>query len=70
LIEGDLIFDVSPFVELHPGGKDFILRNVGKDITKSFNGGVYGHSNSAKNILQTLRCGRLSRTEIVQKCEM
>lgn len=59
VIEGDMVYDVSEFTTLHPGGSGFINNNIGKDITKSYNGGVYSHSNTAKNLLQTLRCGRL-----------
>jgi len=59
VIEGDLVYDVSEFAQVHPGGSKLITSNIGNDITKSFNGRVYAHSNAAKNLLQTLRCGRL-----------
>jgi len=60
VIEGDLVYDVKDFTSKHPGGSKILMNNIGRDITKSFNGGVYPHSNAAKNILQTLRCGRLT----------
>lgn len=59
VIEGDLVYDVKEFGALHPGGSNYIKNNNGRDITAAFNGAVYGHSNAARNMLQTLRCGRL-----------
>lgn len=63
VIEGNLVFDVKEFASTHPGGAQYIKNNIGKDITRVFNGVVYAHSNAAKNILQTLRCGRLEETK-------
>jgi len=71
VIEGDLVFDVKKFVTMHPGGSQYIISYMGKDITKAFNGAVYNHSGSAKNLLQTLRCGRLQQTTVsaeMKKC--
>lgn len=59
VMEGDLVYDVKEFASIHPGSQQLIKNNLGKDITRSFNGGVYAHSNAAKNILQTLRCGKI-----------
>jgi len=66
VIEGDLVFDVTSFKKLHPGGSQYVVNNLGKDITKAFNGSVYTHSLAAKNILQTLRCGRLKPTSCAE----
>jgi len=57
----EIVYDVREFIKTHPGGKNFIQSYIGKDIAASFNGGVYSHSNAAKNLLQTLRCGRLMK---------
>lgn len=46
LISG-FIHDVSTFIDEHPGGRHFITRNIGKDATTAFFGGVYDHSNAA-----------------------
>jgi len=59
VVEGDLVYDVKGFMPLHPGGSSYLKNNIGKDISSPFNGGIYTHSNAAKNVLQTLRCGRL-----------
>ena len=37
IIDG-LVYDVSDYVEAHPGGEDNILRNVGGDASKGFHG--------------------------------
>jgi len=58
---GDLVFNVWAFIDIHPGGKQYLLNYIGKDISKPFSDGVYLHSNAAKNKLQTLRCGRLRK---------
>lgn len=58
LIEG-VVHDVSGFVDDHPGGRAMITSVVGKDATALFNGGVYGHSNAARNLLSSMRVGVL-----------
>ncbi|KAL4076410.1 hypothetical protein V8B97DRAFT_1921978 [Scleroderma yunnanense] len=49
------IHDVSEFVNDHPGGPLLIRRNIGKDATAAFFGGVYDHSNAAHNLLSMKR---------------
>jgi stearoyl-CoA desaturase (delta-9 desaturase) len=53
------IHDASLFAEQHPGGKAFVESRRGKDIADSFDGGVYNHSNAARNQLDMLRIARL-----------
>ncbi|TDL24620.1 delta 9-fatty acid desaturase protein [Rickenella mellea] len=53
------IHDVADFLDEHPGGHAILLRNVGKDATASFFGGVYTHSNAAHNLLAMMRVGVL-----------
>lgn len=52
-----LVHDVTDFAREHPGGKALILTAVGKDATAMFNGGVYNHSNAARNLLAKYRVG-------------
>ena len=52
-----LVIDVEEFMEEHPGGKNMIKAELGKDITEKFWGGVYKHSNAAHNLIHTLRIG-------------
>ncbi|CAG8471029.1 5448_t:CDS:2 [Ambispora leptoticha] len=56
LIEG-IIHDVTNFIDEHPGGKAFITSSIGRDMTTAFNGGVYDHSNAARNLTSMLRVG-------------
>ncbi|KAJ1745902.1 stearoyl-CoA 9-desaturase, partial [Coemansia sp. RSA 2523] len=61
VIEG-FVYDVKPFINDHPGGSALILGGIGKDMTEAFNGGVYMHHNSARNLMNTsLRIGVLQR---------
>ena len=49
LVSG-FIHDVSSFVEEHPGGARLLTSNSGLDMTVSFFGGYYAHSNAAHNV--------------------
>ena len=49
LISG-FIHDVSSFMDEHPGGIHLVKKNLGKDATTAFFGGVYDHSNAAHNV--------------------
>jgi stearoyl-CoA desaturase (delta-9 desaturase) len=44
------IHDVSDFLDDHPGGRHFLTKNIGRDATTAFFGGVYDHSNAAHNV--------------------
>ena len=59
VVVAGIIHDVTDFITEHPGGKALIKGWVGKDATAVFNGGVYGHSNAAHNLLSTMRVGVL-----------
>lgn len=58
-----IIHDVTPFAIDHPGGLPLIKASHGKDATTAFSGAVYQHSNAAKNLLATMRIGKLSGSE-------
>lgn len=44
------IHDLSDFMDEHPGGRHLLAKNLGKDATTAFFGGVYDHSNAAHNV--------------------
>lgn len=48
------IHDVSDFMDEHPGGRHLLARNIGKDATTAFFGGVYDHSNAAHNVCPSI----------------
>ncbi|CAG8455985.1 13530_t:CDS:10 [Dentiscutata erythropus] len=58
-IEG-IIHDITDFMEDHPGGKAILIASRGEDMTNAFNGGVYDHSNAARNLLSSFRIGVIS----------
>ncbi|KAJ2483646.1 hypothetical protein IWW56_000210 [Coemansia sp. RSA 2131] len=59
VIEG-FIYDVEKFIKMHPGGPWLIMSGIGKDMTNAFNGGVYNHHYSARNLMNsTMRVGRI-----------
>lgn len=54
VVEGD-VFDVTDFLDEHPGGFDIIISNTGKDATEDFN--EIGHSKSARELLSNYKIG-------------
>ncbi|KAI0728866.1 delta9-fatty acid desaturase [Fomitopsis betulina] len=59
VIIGGFIHDVTQLIDEHPGGRHLIMKNIGKDATTAFFGGVYDHSNAAHNWLSMMRVGVL-----------
>ncbi|KAJ3012143.1 UNVERIFIED_CONTAM: hypothetical protein HDU68_001356, partial [Siphonaria sp. JEL0065] len=59
LIISGVVYDVSNFMDEHPGGKGFLRVSIGRDVTASFNGGVYDHANAARNLMSSMRFARL-----------
>lgn len=58
IVDG-LVHDVGDFVEEHPGGSRLLAAGIGRDVSKSFHGLVYGHSNAARNLLSNFRIARI-----------
>ncbi|KAF9322452.1 hypothetical protein BG006_002389 [Podila minutissima] len=54
LLEG-VVYDVAEFMTEHPGGEKYLKMALGKDMTAAFNGGMYDHSNAARNLLSLMR---------------
>ncbi|EQL02548.1 acyl-CoA desaturase [Ophiocordyceps sinensis CO18] len=52
---GGVIYDVAGFMDRHPGGRAMLNMALGRDATQWFEGGVYGHSGNAHNLLCGLR---------------
>ncbi|KFB45006.1 AGAP006060-PA-like protein [Anopheles sinensis] len=53
----DNVYDVTGYMEDHPGGSELITEWAGKDVTKDFDD--FGHSSDAMRILRTLHVGVL-----------
>ncbi|CAK7895129.1 acyl-CoA desaturase 1 [[Candida] anglica] len=59
IVISNIIHDITPFMEQHPGGVQLLKASHGKDATSAFFGGVYRHSTAASNLLATMRIGVL-----------
>eukprot|EP00882_Tetradesmus_deserticola_P008425 GHRQ01008884.1.p1 GENE.GHRQ01008884.1~~GHRQ01008884.1.p1 ORF type:complete len:245 (+),score=29.08 GHRQ01008884.1:842-1576(+) len=52
------VYNVTDFLEEHPGGYDIILTSAGKDSTQDFE--EIGHSNSARELLENYHIGKFA----------
>ncbi|XP_035508410.1 cytochrome b5 [Morone saxatilis] len=57
LIIHDKIYDITTFLEEHPGGEEVLLEQAGADATESFED--VGHSTDAREMLQQYFIGEL-----------
>lgn len=59
---GTGVYNVTNYVDMHPGGADIVLMYCGKNATQAYNtqgGRGRGHSSRANSILETYRVGTL-----------
>uniref|UniRef100_A0A182IKQ6 Cytochrome b5 heme-binding domain-containing protein n=1 Tax=Anopheles atroparvus TaxID=41427 RepID=A0A182IKQ6_ANOAO len=61
LVIRDIVYDVTSYMEDHPGGSELITEWAGKDGTKDFDD--FGHSSDAMRILRTLQVGVLAKCD-------
>jgi len=71
VILDNLVIDLGDFIHLHPGGKFNLEHNLGRDISKFFNGGYvlvnqkgtrpHTHSVAALDIVKTMIVGYLEK---------
>ncbi|XP_022776717.1 cytochrome b5-like isoform X1 [Durio zibethinus] len=57
------VYDVTSYLDEHPGGDDVVLAATGKDATDDFEDA--GHSKSAKELLQTFCVGELDASSTI-----
>ncbi|XP_051987912.1 cytochrome b5-like [Xyrauchen texanus] len=57
LIIHDKVYDITSFMEEHPGGEEVLLEQAGGDATESFED--VGHSTDAREMLQQYFIGEL-----------
>ncbi|RKP05787.1 putative acyl-CoA desaturase [Thamnocephalis sphaerospora] len=57
----DHVYDMTSFVEEHPGGRAFMHSARGRDVTAAFNGGVHMHRGVARRLLDSLRVATIHR---------
>nr|AEE63068.1 unknown [Dendroctonus ponderosae] len=53
----DIVYDVTDYLDDHPGGGDLITEYAGKDATKAFDD--FGHSSDAKKQLKKYKIGEI-----------
>ena len=58
IIINNKVYDVTSFLDKHPGGSDIILDFAGKDATEEFRD--IGHSENAKKMLEKYLIGKVS----------
>ncbi|KAJ0172460.1 hypothetical protein K1T71_011599 [Dendrolimus kikuchii] len=63
IVYKDSVYDVSRYIDEHPGGRDAILGEAGKDATKAFN--EVGHSSDATTIMAKYKIGEIVEEEKV-----
>ncbi|KAI3704829.1 hypothetical protein L1987_75058 [Smallanthus sonchifolius] len=64
IIEGK-VYDVTPFMEDHPGGAEVLLAATGKDTTTDFED--IGHSDDAKGMMNTYYIGEVENSSVPLK---
>tara|TARA_Y100000389_G_C17457588_1_gene519234 strand:- start:120 stop:2033 length:1914 start_codon:yes stop_codon:yes gene_type:complete len=62
------VYDLTEFINFHPGGKNIILEKAGQDATYSFN--QMGHSMYARNIMNRYFIGNLESNNIVKPLDI
>ncbi|GMI70412.1 cytochrome B5 isoform B, ARABIDOPSIS CYTOCHROME B5 ISOFORM B [Hibiscus trionum] len=65
LIINAKVYDVTKFLEDHPGGDEVLLSATGKDATDDFED--VGHSNSAIDMMDQYRVGEIDVSTIPKK---
>ncbi|KAJ6844868.1 cytochrome b5 [Iris pallida] len=64
IIEGK-VYDVTPFMDDHPGGDEVLLAATGKDATNDFED--VGHSNSAREMMDKYYIGDIDASTVPTK---
>ncbi|KAJ6809450.1 cytochrome b5-like [Iris pallida] len=65
LIIGGKVYDVTKFLDDHPGGDDVLLSATGKDATDDFED--VGHSTTARAMMEEYFVGEIDATTIPSK---
>ncbi|KAG6520049.1 cytochrome b5-like [Zingiber officinale] len=65
LVIGGKVYDVTKFLEDHPGGEEVLLASVGKDSTNDFED--IGHTKNARAIMAQYFVGEIDAASIPTK---
>ena len=64
LVYKNEVFDVSNYVDLHPGGSKYLLEYAGKDVSQEYD--QVGHSKRATKQLMSFKIGDIDPTDVEQ----
>jgi len=64
LIIHNKVYDVTKFLEEHPGGEEVLLENSGKDATEQFED--VGHSTDAREMMKDYLIGEIEEVKKVE----
>ncbi|XP_017487503.1 PREDICTED: cytochrome b5-like [Rhagoletis zephyria] len=53
----DSVYDVTPFLDEHPGGEEVLIEQAGKEATEAFED--VGHSTDAREMMAKYKIGEL-----------
>ncbi|THG20973.1 cytochrome b5 [Camellia sinensis] len=65
LIIAGKVYDVTPFMDDHPGGDEVLLSATGKDATNDFED--VGHSDSAREMMEKYYIGEIDTSTVPLK---
>nr|UTK45970.1 b5-A [Tripterygium wilfordii] len=65
LIISGKVYDVTPFMEDHPGGDEVLLSSTGKDATNDFED--VGHSDNARDMMDQYCIGEIDGKTVPEK---
>jgi len=65
LVIHDSVYNVTDFLNEHPGGEEVLLEQLGKDATEAFED--VGHSSDARDMMKKYKIGELSESERTKK---
>ncbi|EPS67151.1 hypothetical protein M569_07627, partial [Genlisea aurea] len=65
LIIAGKVYNVTPFLEEHPGGDEVLIQSTGKDATAEFED--VGHSNDAEEKMKEFYVGDIDKSTLPEK---
>ncbi|GAB4826132.1 Cytochrome b5 isoform E [Ancistrocladus abbreviatus] len=65
LIISGKVYDVTPFMDDHPGGDEVLLSAIGKDATNDFED--VGHSDHAREMMDKYYIGKIDPSTVPQR---